>query len=61
MIKLGYNNRERIIHTVSPRLNGMKAAQNLDFLSKYLPIVFDTSTKQRSNYPPCVQHMALGV
>jgi hypothetical protein len=37
----------------------MKAAQNSDFLPKFLPTAFDTLTMRRRNYPPSVQHMAL--
>lgn len=42
-----------------PHSNGMKAAQNLDFVSKFLLIVFGTLTRQKSNYPLSAEYMAL--
>ena len=36
----------------------MKAAQNLDFVSKFLPIIFDILIVQRSNYPLSAEHTA---
>lgn len=58
---LEYNNTQKMFHTVSPHLDEKRAAQNLDSVSKFLPMVFDTLTRQRSNYLPSVQHMALDV